>query len=121
MIAPLGIVSFRATSNIKADGSVFGISFTTAVYIVGDDKGKVLEILGVGRWVDVEVDYCIPLLAIGYYVILGESRPKAGSKIRFSESVHIFQHALKHFVFRLFLRIFNFLYLIGNPVGALTS
>lgn len=83
MIAPLGIVSFRATSNIKADGSVFGISFTTAVYIVGDDKGKILEILGVGRWVDVEVDYCIPLLAIGYYVILGESRPKAGSKIRF--------------------------------------
>ena len=78
MIAPLGIVSFRATSNIKADGSVFGISFTTAVYIVGDDKGKVLEILGVGRWVDVEVDYCIPLLAIGYYVIFGESRSKAG-------------------------------------------
>ena len=113
IIAPLGI---EGGCEVKADSSVFSVSCTSTICIVGDYKDKVLVIRVIGR-VDVEVEHRIPLFAIGYYVILGESSPPTGGEICISDGVHIFLHAFKHLLFRLFLRIFNFLYLIGNPVG----
>ena len=110
------VVGYRIACGIKTDSSVFSVSCTSTIHIVGDYKGIVLEIRVIGR-VDMEIEHRIPLLAIRYHIILGESRPPTGGEIRISDGVHIFLHALKHFIFRLFLRIFNFLYLIGNPVG----
>lgn len=80
---------------------IFCVFFIFVVCVIGNDQGEVFIIGIVGR-VDVEVEYFMLFLIIGYDVIFGESCLEIGGVVCIIEGVDIFLYVFQYFFFWIF-------------------
>ena len=92
MVSPFRVTTIAGWLMVEADSTVLLIVNGSTVFVITDDKSKVLICICCVR-IDAEVELCVPGLTVSNLIILREGCPPSCAIVSSSNGVHIFHHA----------------------------